>query len=85
MGPDVIQDFRVPEAAPAAAAPLAPTITAPNGQTFKREEAEAVRNFMAGLPQNLQDPDFIAQLDQALGGSAAAEPTTDDLVKKWAK
>jgi len=57
-------------------------IVAPNGQQFPKEQATAVRNFMATLPPNLQDPGFMSQLDAVLGGS---EPTTDDLVSKWLK
>ena len=74
MAPDIIQDFRAADEEPQPERAKTSTISAPGGQEFSRDEAEAVRNFMSTLPENLQDPGFIAQLDMALGAGAEASP-----------
>lgn len=71
MSPDVIQDFRISPENVAPQAPPSATITAPNGQQFTREKSVAVQNFMKSLPKSMQDPQFMAQLDNLLGQSSS--------------
>ena len=85
MSPDVIQDFRISPENVAPQAPPSATITAPNGQTFTREKSVAVQNFMKSLPKSMQDPQFIAQLDNLLGQSSSPNQQDDvsDLLEKY--
>jgi len=83
--------YKVGDIAQLAAPEMPNSITAPNGKQFSRDEAVAVRNFMATLPPQLQDDNFMAQLDAALSEPApneapapavAAPPSIQDLVNK---